>query len=229
MRIDRILFLLVAITLLFGSCQRVHAEERTSARFVDELTFLGDSITAHMASRAEVSPQQIWCSKERYLNLDARIMRARVIAPDTGEEELITELAGRLQPRYLVITLGIDYGVYYYRNEPKTFALYYEKLIDGIAAASPNTCILPQSIFPVTRSCRVITNEMIDNANAVIREIAARRRLHYLDTQSVLRDKAGYLAESYCNSEDGIHLNEEAYRAILTFIEGEAECVRDNG
>lgn len=229
MRIGRILFLLVAITLALSSCQRVHAEERTSARFVDELTFLGDSITAHMASRAEVSPQQIWCSKERYLNLDARIMRARVVAPDTGEEELITQLAARLQPRYLVITLGIDYGVYYYRNEPKTFSLYYEKLIDGIAAASPKTCILPQSIFPVTRACRVITNEMIDNANAVIREIAARRGLHYLDTQSVLRDESGYLLEAYCNSEDGIHLNEEAYRAILAFIEGEAERVRENG
>ena len=118
MRIGRILFLLVAVALLLGSCQRVHAEEQVSARFVDELTFLGDSITAHMATRAEVSPQQLWCSKERYLNLDARIMRARVLAPDTGEAELITQLAGRLQPRYLVITLGIDYGVYYYSTLP---------------------------------------------------------------------------------------------------------------
>lgn len=226
MRINRILFLLLAFSILLCGCQRVHAEEKQSERFVDELTFLGDSITAHMTSRAAVAPSQVWCTKERYLNLDARIMRARVIAPDTGKEELITELAGRLRPRYLVVTLGIDYGVYYYRNEPATFAHYYEKLLDGIAAASPETVILPQSIFPVTRACRVVSNEMIDKANGVIREIAVRRGLCYLDTQSVLRDGEGFLDEKYCNSEDGIHLNEEAYRIILTYIEGEAERVR---
>ncbi len=226
MRFNRILFLLLAIALLLGGCQRAHAEPKAKTRFVDELTFLGDSITAHMASRADVQPTQIWCTKERYLNLDARIMRARVIAPDTGDEELITDLAGRLRPRYLVVTLGIDYGVYYYRNEPETFALYYEKLLDGIAAASPDTILLPQSIFPVTRACRVVSNEMIDNANAVIREIAARKGLSYLDTQAVLRDGDGYLEARYCNSEDGIHLNEEAYRVILAYIEGEAERVR---
>lgn len=226
MRINRILFLLLAVALLLCGCQRVHAEERSDALFVDELTFLGDSITAHMASRAEVAPQQIWCTRERYLNLDARIMRARVIAPDTGKEELICELAGRVRPRYLVVTLGIDYGVYYYRNEPETFALWYGKLLDGIAAASPDTVLLPQSIFPVTRACSVVSNEMIDRANGVIREIAACRGLCYLDTQSVLRDADGYLDARYCNSEDGIHLNEEAYRHILAYIEGEAARVR---
>ena len=226
MRINRILFLLLAVALLLGSCQRAHAEEKPSARFIDELTFLGDSITAHMASRADVSPNQVWCTRERYLNLDARIMRARVIAPDTGEEELIVALAARLRPRYLVVTLGIDYGVYYYRDDPKTFAFYYEKLLDGIVAASPDTVVLPQSIFPVARTCRVVSNEMIDNANAVIREIAARRGLCYLDTQAVLRDAEGYLDAQYCNSEDGIHLNEEAYRVILAYIEGEAARVR---
>ncbi len=226
MRFNRILFLLLAIALALGGCQRAHAESKADSRFVDELTFLGDSITAHMASRSEVSPERIWCTRERYLNLDARIMRARVIAPDTGEEELITELAARVRPRYLVVTLGIDYGVYYYRDAPETFALYYEKLLDGITAASPHTVLLPQSIFPVTRACHVVSNEMIDRANAVIREIAARKGLCYLDTQSVLRDTDGYLDERYCNSEDGIHLNEEAYRVILAYIEGEAERAR---
>ena len=101
MRINRILFLLLVVALLLGSCQRAHAEEKPSARFIDELTFLGDSITAHMASRADVSPNQVWCTRERYLNLDARIMRARVIAPDTGEEERFRQLlqATSINPR----------------------------------------------------------------------------------------------------------------------------------
>ena len=59
---------------------------------------------------------------------------------------------------------------------------------------------------------------MIDNANEVIREIARRRDLPFLDTQSVLRDENGFLREEYCYSEDGIHLNESAYAAILSYI-----------
>ncbi len=226
MRFNRIVFLLLAVLLLLGGCQRAHAEEAHAGRFVDELTFLGDSITAHMASRADVSPTRVWATRARYLNLDARIAHARIVAPDTGEEELIASVAARIRPAYLVITLGIDYGVYYYRDAPQTFAHYYEKLLDGIHAASPDTVLLLQSIFPVTVACRVVSNEMIDNANAVIRDVAARRGLYYLDTQSVLRNENGYLDEKYCNSADGIHLNEAAYAEILSYIESKAAEVR---
>ena len=229
MRFNRIVFLLLAVLALLGGCQRAHAEVASDARFVEELTFLGDSITAHMAQRSEVAKERVWATRERYLNLDARIAHARVIAPDTGAEELIASVAARIRPKYLVITLGIDYGVYYYRDAPQTFAHYYEVLLDGIENASPNTKILLQSIFPVTPACHVVSNAMIDNANAVIREIAARRGLYYLDTQAVLRDADGYLKESYCNSADGIHLNEEAYRVILSYIESKAVEVRGFG
>ncbi len=226
MKVNRIIFLCLSLCLLLMGCQRANAAKKIeSERFVDSLTFLGDSITAHMVSRSTVSQDRIWCTKARYLNLDSRILRARIVAPDTGEEELIAEVAARVKPRYLVITLGIDYGVYYYRNDLDTFAHYYEKLLDAIGAASPDTVLLPQSIFPVTRETAAITNEMIDNANVKIREIAERRGLVYLDTQSVLRDEDGYLRAAYCNSADGIHLNEAAYRAILAHLESYAEKV----
>ena len=117
-----------------------------------------------------------------------------------------------------MITLGIDYGVYYYRNDLSVFSKYYEKLLDEIHAASPQTKILLQSIFPVTADCKGITNEMIDNANAAIRALAEKKEICYLDTQSVLRDKEGYLKKEYCFSEDGIHLTSAAYCKILAYI-----------
>lgn len=226
MRFNRIVFLLLAVLLFLGGCQRAHAEAAHAGCFVDELTFLGDSITAHMAQRADVSPTRVWSTRARYLNLDARIAHARIVAPDTGEEELIATVAGRIRPAYLVITLGIDYGVYYYRDAPETFARCYEILLDRISDASPDTVLLLQSIFPVTAACRVVSNEMIDRANAVIRDLAARRGLYYLDTQTVLRDAKGYLDERYCSSADGIHLNAAAYEAILSYIESCAADVR---
>ena len=219
MRYNRIFLLLLAITLLLCGCQTAKAAEEISKKdTISKLTFLGDSITAHMASRADVEPNQLWVSKERYLNLDSRISYAKIVAPDTGKEELIADVAARLKPSHLIITLGVDYGVYYYRNDLTLFAKYYEKLLDAIAASSPNTKIYLQSIFPVTAECKSITNEMIDNANAAIREIAQRRNLTYLDTQSVLRDADGYLKKEFCYSEDGIHLTNTAYKEILAYI-----------
>ncbi len=224
MRINRIFLFVLTLTLLCSGCQRAVAAEPTSTDdFIGSLTFLGDSITAHMAQRADVSPSQIWAARERYLNLDSRITYAKIVAPDTGEEETIAAVAARLQPRYLVLTLGIDYGVYYYRNDLSVFALYYEKLLDALHAASPDTRILIQSILPVSENCKGVTNTMIDNANAVLCEIAERRGLLYLDTQSVLRDENGFLREEYCYSADGIHLTESAYDAVLGYIATYAE------
>ncbi len=179
------------------------------------LTFLGDSTTAHMASRAKVAQGQVWASKSRYLNLSARITYEKIICPTNGEELTIAEVAAIVRPERLVITLGIDYGVYYYRNDLKTFALYYEKLLDAILDASPETTLILQSIFPVGRSSHAITKEMVGNANAVIADIAAKRNLVFVDATGVLCDSDGYLKDEFCYSADGIHLTATAYEAIL--------------
>lgn len=223
MRYNRIFLFFLALSLMLGGCQRTKAaEEQGKNDFLDNVSFLGDSITAHMTSRAKVSPAQVWATKERYLNLDSRITYARIIAPDTGEEERIADVAARLNPPYLVITLGVDYGVYYFRNEPQTLVKHYERLLDEIAQASPQTQILVQSILPVTAACKSITNAMIDTANAALREMSVRRDIPYLDTQSVLRDENGFLRAEYCFSEDGIHLNARAYEAMLAYIRTQA-------
>lgn len=223
MRYNRIFLCFLGLLLLFSGCQRANAAEDTAKPdFMEEVVFLGDSITAHMTQRANIPKERVWASKARYLNLDSRITYAKIVAPDTGEEELIAEVAARLRPRYLVITLGIDYGVYYYRDQPQTFALYYGKLLDALAAASPDTLLIPQSILPVSADCTVVSNEMIDRANREIRKLAAARSLLYLDTQSVMRDESGFLPAAYCSSADGIHLSEQGYAAMLVYIRGRA-------
>lgn len=205
---------------LLGGCNRANAAEGkgVESAFLDTLTFLGDSTTAHMQQRSGIPAERVWAAKDRYLNLDSRITYAKIVAPDTGEEEPIASVAARLRPARLVITLGADYGVYYYRDKPEVFRLYYEKLLDAIAKASPDTTLILQSIFPVGRSCRVLTNEMIDSANAVIQEIAAARGLCFVDQKPILADEEGFLKPEYCFSEDGIHLTQGAYAAILSHL-----------
>lgn len=211
-----LLFLLIVMPLSLVGCRAAASPQAQERDILDELTFLGDSTTAHMQQRAPLRPEQIWATKDRYLNLDPRITYARIVAPDTKREETVAEVAARLKPRYLVITLGVDYGVFYYRDKPQTFRLYYEKLLNVIQATSPDTKLILQSIFPVAKGSAVITNDMIQSANGVIADIARDRGLLYVDQTATLCDGEGYLRPEYCYSEDGIHLTASAYKAILT-------------
>ncbi|MBR7112503.1 MAG: hypothetical protein IKC75_06255 [Clostridia bacterium] len=224
MHFNRIFLCFFCFFLILCACQSTALEDPTAkepikavgnADFISTLTFLGDSTTAHMASRADVLPSQIWASKSRYLNLSSRITYEKIVCPTNGEEMTIAEVAKAIKPRQLVITLGIDYGVYYYREDPQTFALYYEKLLDAIGTASPETTLILQAIFPVGRGSTAITNEMVLKANRTIAEIAAKRGLTFVDATQVLTDSEGYLREEFCYSEDGIHLTSSAYKAIL--------------
>ena len=231
MHFNRVFLCLLCCLLLCNGCEKASAAHTEAmqeqvcnkqACFLDTLTFLGDSTTAHMLLRAPLKDgkesKQVWATKSRYLNLSSRITYEKIICPENGQELTIAEVAAVTKPARLVITLGIDYGVYYYRNKLDTFGYYYEKLLDAILAASPNTNLILQSIFPVGKNSTVITNAMVDNANRVIAEIAARRSLVYIDTATALKDAEGYLKADYCYSDDGIHLTASAYEAIFENI-----------
>lgn len=231
MRNNRIFLLLLTLLFLLSGCARSKtgiavppdAASATAAKtapegeeFLQKLYFLGDSTTAHMTSRAPGIPKNhILAAKNRYLNLDAKITSARIVNPESGKEETPAEVVRQLAPEYLLITLGVDYGVYYYRNTPDTFRRCYEKLLDAIEKASPGTRVIAGGIFPVGRSSPVITNEMVDRANQTIRELATERGIPFADNNSILKDDEGFLDEKYVYSEDGIHLNAAAYAVIL--------------
>ncbi len=224
MRVNRILFLcFLAFCLIFSSCApSISAESATMERETDileQLCFLGDSTTAHMRSRAPLgSGNLLFVTKERYLNLDSKILNTKLEDPRSGALQTIPELMASHQPRYLLITLGIDYAVYYYRDNQQALGRCYEKLLDAIRQASPDTRIILGAIFPVTADSASITNEMIDRANDTIRELAAARGLPFADNNAILKDKSGYLLPAFCSSADGIHLTESAYRKIFEHL-----------
>lgn len=188
--------------------------------YQDSLTFLGDSLTAHLVSRGVLSggrdTKQVLRTKSNMLNLDSTVTGAQVCLPGTDRYMTVPEAVAELKPEILVITLGTDYGVAYLTE--KDFKACYTKLISAIRAASPDTILLLQSIFPVTADCRVLSNDKIDRANGWVREVTAETGCRYLDTQSVLKGSDNCLRPEFCISEDGIHLTADAYRIILGYI-----------
>ncbi len=188
--------------------------------YQDKLIFVGDSLTAHLVNRGVLSDgqatRQVWHTENNILNLNAAVTSAKIIHPSTGEAITIAEAAGRDKPEILVITLGTDWGVSYLGETD--FKACYTALIRDIQAASPDTTIILQSIFPVTEDCTLLDNEKIDTANRWVKAIAAENGCRYLDTQSILKNDKNALKAEYCNSSDGIHLGKNAYEAILTYI-----------
>ncbi len=188
--------------------------------YQDKLTFVGDSLTAHLASRGVLSggtnTTQVWRTTTNMLNLNSEITSARIVLPGTGESVTIAQAAAKVQPPILIITLGTDWGVSYL-NETD-FKACYGDLVRAVKEASPTTTVILQSIFPVTAGCKVLTNEKIDQANTWVKAVAAETGCRYLDTQSVLKDGNNCLKAEYCASTDGIHLTAEAYQVILSYI-----------
>ena len=188
--------------------------------YQDRLTFVGDSLTAHLINRGVLTggtnTRQVWRSESNMVNLNSEVTSAKIIFPGTGEKMTIADAAGEAEPEILIITLGTDWGVSYLSETE--FKDCYAKLVKAIQKQSPKTTIVLQSIFPVTATCATLDNAKIDAANQWVKAVAAENDCYYLDTQSVLKDENNCLKAEYCNSSDGIHLGTNAYEAILSYI-----------
>lgn len=187
--------------------------------YQDKLIFAGDSLTAHLVNREVLTggklTKQVWRTENNMLNLNSEVTAAKIIYPETGESMTIAEAAGKAKPEIMIVTLGTDWGVSYLTETD--FKACYTALIRDIQAASPDTTVILQSIFPVTADAN-LQNDKIDTCNIWVREIAAECGCPYLDTQSILKGADNALKPEYCNSSDGIHLKKEAYVAILQYI-----------
>ena len=188
--------------------------------YQDKIIFVGDSLTAHLINREVLTggsaTKQVWRCENNMMNLNSEVTSAKIIYPGTGEKMTVAEAAAKAKPEIMIITLGTDWGVSYLSEAE--FKDCYSKLVKAIQKASPKTEIILQSIFPVTAGCVNLDNAKINNANKWVKAIAAENGCHYLDTQSILKDEKGNLKDSYCNSNDGIHMGKEAYVAILEYI-----------
>ena len=195
--------------------------EDAGTEYLDDIVFIGDSTTYSFLYYGKLNggtdSKQVWTPASRTLTL-SYALTTTILYPDTGEEITIEQAVMRKKPRIIVITLGVN-GVSFMNEE--YFVSVYTKLVNMIAAASPDTKIILQSIFPVARTwekMESINNEKINRANEWIRCIADDCGVRYLDTISVLAvDAGGYLPVSYQNG-DGLHLNSNACDIVLRYI-----------
>ena len=128
----------------------------------------------------------------------------------------------RAQPRVLVLSFGLN-GITRWSRDPDAFLRNYRALIEGIIERSPHTKIVLQSVYPVgENNCFSLSkeelNKQIASLNTQISDLSKEcENVAYVNTSALLADASGVLLSNY-DIGDGIHLTNEAYRIILTFL-----------
>lgn len=194
--------------------------EDAGQEYIDKLTFLGDSTTYGLKYYEVLSggknTTQVWTPASGTLTL-YNYATATIVFPEDGQEISIVDAVTRKQPEYLVITLGVN-GVA--EMDEDWFKQDYTGLIESIQAASPNTKIICNSIYPVENDYEYINsinNTNIPQANEWIKAVAEATGCKYADSASVLKAEDGSLREDYGNG-DGIHLNADGFNAVLEYL-----------
>lgn len=120
----------------------------------------------------------------------------------------------RLQPQYCFIMAGIN-DLYADANVDTVFARYVQ-LIDSLQA---------KKIIPVIQSTLHVNpkwkrteekNPLVAKLNAMLRSLALRRSLEFIDVNSVV-SRNGVLRDEYTG--DGVHLTPAAYAAWRELLE----------
>lgn len=189
--------------------------EDMGQEYIDKMYFMGDSTTHGLASYGVIPEARVWTPQNGTLSL-FRWNVDQISLTDEGTTMFMNDAVALKKPEYLLITLGVN-GVGVLDEEQ--FKSYYNEMVDSLIAASPDTKIILNSIYPVGRTYaeKSITNEKINAANGWIQGIAEAKGLRYLDSASVLKDSEGFMAQGYDNG-DGLHPTKESYDLVINYI-----------
>lgn len=115
------------------------------------------------------------------------------------------------KPRALFLMAGVN-DLIFSKITPEALLGQYERLLDAIRTASPRTTVFIQSLLPLDETQNeeyfAGKNARIEAFNTLLRDMARRRGLDYIDVWNrMARD--GKMPAEY--TVDGIHLNAAGY------------------
>ena len=186
-------------------------------KFGNNVAFIGDSRTQAFLMYAGLKDVQDYTNIG--LMVDTAVTK-KFITNKKGEKITILEDLATKNIDTIYIMLGINELGWIYSD---IFIKEYENLIDKILKVKPNCEIIVQSIIPVTKTKSegdsIYNNARIAEYNNLIKDMANRKKIKYIDLCPALVDKNGNLPQEA--STDGIHLNKEYCKKWL-------KCLKDN-
>ncbi len=189
--------------------------------YIDQMLFFSDSIMFGITQFDIIKDKDsIITGRGGDMPLDFNCSVAETNFPgENGKAQSIVDIVSLKKPQYLLISIGLNNGVEHCAEEK--FKQYYTKLIDAITATAPQTKIILQSVFPVSKEIARKqpdkSNQKIDEANEWIEELCSSLSVRYLNTAEALKNDKGHLKPEF-DSGDGLHLNQEGYKAVIDYI-----------
>ena len=195
--------------------------------YIDRMIFFGESTTTHLRSRGVLSggteTHQVWADSSGTKTLSSKLLSETLVYPSTGENLTLAAALEKEQPAYLVLSFGLN-NIAHFVNNKQNYVNNYNKLIDAVQKASPNTRIILQSVYPVSAACDDFSVDgatvcsYTETLNGWLREIAStHENVKFADTASMLKAADGTLLPAY-DSGDGVHLTAQAYQQILHYL-----------
>lgn len=193
------------------------SNNKGNREFGSTVAFIGDSRT--QAFLMYTGLKNVTDYTNIGLMVDTAVTK-KFVTNSQGEKITILEDLKTKDIDTVYIMLGINELGWVYSS---IFIQKYENLIDKIKEIKPDCEVIVQSIIPVTKTKSdnddIYNNERITEYNTLIKQMAERKQIQYIDLVPILADSSGNLPEDA--SPDGVHLNKEYCLKWL-------ECLKNN-
>ena len=191
------------------------SSEKEEWDYFDDTVFVGDSISYGIASYKYLTFDHVFAKIGLH---QGTALSSSCVYTSKTQSYTIFEALKMAKPGKVIVTLGIN-AIYNYKQD--SFYDQYEELINKIKAATPDSKIIIQSIFPVAQywannNGKPDYNKYIAYANQKLYTLAENNDCYFLYTYEKLTDENGYLLTQY--SGDGIHLSRDGYTAVFDYI-----------
>lgn len=172
--------------------------------YFSDALFIGNSRTVGLALYGSM-PDDVTFYATEGMNIYDLPTSSAQIPPNSGPKVSYKSLLSTEKFGKIYIMLGInDLGT----GTSQSFADYYKGIVDEIHAAQPDAIIYIQSIINISAARNaqgdIISNDNINEKNALLEKLANNEYIFYLDVNEPLRDENGFLNADY--TSDGIHL-----------------------
>lgn len=197
--------------------QPVSQGEKVEMEWFSDAVFIGDSRTDGFKLYSGISGADFL----DYTGITAfDVTEGKKVIREGDGKISVLEALGRKQYGKVYISLGVNELGYF---NAERFASTYGQIIDSVREIQPNAAVYIQSIIPVnTAKCKAngipyyVTNEGITSYNSALTQLAAEKKVYFLNVSEALVDETGEVPRE--DSADGVHFQKSGYVKWLDYL-----------
>ena len=190
----------------------VPESDRVLNSYFDDAVFIGDSLTEGIKLYGVMSNAVVL--SHTGLGLDNIYTKEVVEQEDGTKISVMDALEKETDVAKIYILMGPN-SIGYNKD---TFVSKYGAIIDSVKISHPNAIVYIQSMLPVTTNNKYkLDNNVIDEYNLALVELAEDKDVYYLDVNSHLKGPDGALPAE-ASPADGMHFNATYYQKWFDYL-----------